>query len=57
MKRNLLIKHLNKFGCTLRREGANHSVYENSEKNTMSTVPRHPDVSDLLANTICVYFN
>ena len=39
MKRKVLIRHLGNEGCTLLREGSNHSVYINREKRKVSTVP------------------
>ncbi|MCJ7613088.1 MAG: type II toxin-antitoxin system HicA family toxin [Candidatus Aminicenantes bacterium] len=53
MKRKELIKHLEKCGCLLLREGANHSVYVNKNRKKVSTVPRHIEINDLLARKIC----
>jgi len=53
MKRNKIIKHLNKHGCFLFREGRRHSVYYNPENDKISTIPRHREIDDLLANKIC----
>jgi len=53
MKRKVLIRHLENEGCTLLREGSNHSVYINREKRKVSTVPRHKDINDFLAKKIC----
>ena len=52
MKRNLLVKHLTQNGCTMYREGARHSLYVSSNGN-IAAVPRHPDISDYTAKTIC----
>lgn len=52
MKRNLLIKHLQQNGCVLRREGSNHSLYE-SPNGIIVAVPRHPNIVDYTAKTIC----
>ena len=52
MKREKLIKHLVKNGCVLAREGKKHSIYENAQ-GIATTVPRHPDIRDDLAKTIC----
>lgn len=53
MKRKRLIKHLQKNGCELLREGANHSVYVNRNKKKVSTVPRHNEINELLVRKIC----
>lgn len=53
MKRKVLIRHLGNEGCTLLREGSNHSVYINREKRKVSTVPRHKEINDFLAKKIC----
>jgi hypothetical protein len=38
--------------CTLYREGARHSLYVSSNGN-IAAVPRHPDISDYTAKTVC----
>jgi len=48
-----LIRHLESQGCRLLREGANHSVYVNPAARKSSTVPRHGEVDEFLARTIC----
>ena len=53
MKRSALIKHLHKHGCELLREGAKHSWYSNPTLNKKSSVPRHTEIIDILANKIC----
>ena len=53
MKRKKLIKHLEKNGCVLLREGANHSIFVNREKKKVSTIPRHIEINDFLAKKIC----
>jgi predicted RNA binding protein YcfA (HicA-like mRNA interferase family) len=53
MKRRDLVRHLEKHGCELLREGSNHTVYVNRQARTASTVPRHRDVDDYLALKIC----
>jgi len=53
MKRNDLIKHLQKEGCTFVREGAKHSVFFNALTKRSSTVPRHSEVDNSLARKIC----
>lgn len=53
MKRHALLKHLRRYGCELFREGANHSMYWNPANRKTSSVPRHAEISDKLANKIC----
>ncbi len=53
MKRTALIKYLSSKGCHLLREGGNHSWWINPEKNMRSSIPRHSEIKDLLANKIC----
>ncbi|MCI0619896.1 type II toxin-antitoxin system HicA family toxin [Candidatus Wolfebacteria bacterium] len=53
MKRRLLISHLHKHGCLLLREGKKHSVFYNPKTEKTSTVPRHTEVSNMLARKIC----
>lgn len=53
MKRLEFLKHLHKHGCRLLREGANHSVFFNPETHRTSTVPRHTEIDNNLAQKIC----
>jgi predicted RNA binding protein YcfA (HicA-like mRNA interferase family) len=53
MKRRDLIRHLERNGCRLLREGGRHTVYVNPETRKCSTVPRHRDVLDFTAKKIC----
>ncbi len=53
MKRRDLIRHLERHGCKLLREGGKHSVFVNRQTRKVSTVPRHRDVNDQLARKIC----
>lgn len=53
MKRKALLRYLEVHGCTLLREGANHSVFVNKQNKKVSTVPRHTDINDFLAKKIC----
>lgn len=53
MKRNLLLRHLRVHGCHLKREGRSHSLWTNPATGTLEAVPRHTEVSDLLARKIC----
>lgn len=53
MKRRALLEHLHRHGCTLLREGANHTVYFNPPVRKISTVPRHTEINEDLARKIC----
>ena len=53
MKRNDLVRHLEKNGCEFLREGGNHTVYVNRMEKKVSTVPRHRKVDKYLAIRIC----
>jgi len=53
MKRNEFIKYLTKNNCELLREGAKHSIYFNRINKKQTTIPRHPDIDDLLCKIIC----
>jgi predicted RNA binding protein YcfA (HicA-like mRNA interferase family) len=53
VKRVDLIRHLERHGCELLREGSSHSVYVNRARGRTSTVPRHREINDRLARKIC----
>jgi mRNA interferase HicA len=53
MKRVALLKHLQKSGCMLLREGGKHSWWHNPASNKRSAVPRHNEINDQLAKKIC----
>jgi len=53
MKRADLVRHLEAHGCQLLREGSNHTVYVNRAARRTSTVPRHREINDYLAQKIC----
>jgi len=53
MKRRDLLRHLERHGCDLLREGGSHTVYVNRIKGKSSTVPRHREINDFLARKIC----
>jgi predicted RNA binding protein YcfA (HicA-like mRNA interferase family) len=53
MKRKDLVRHLERNGCILLREGGRHSVYINPRIKKCSTVPRHSEINDFLARKIC----
>jgi predicted RNA binding protein YcfA (HicA-like mRNA interferase family) len=53
MKRLDLLRHLERYGCTMLREGGSHSVYVNRAAGKVTTVPRHREINDFLAKKIC----
>ena len=53
MKRRVLIRHLERNGCELLREGSKHSIYTNHTKRKVSTVPRRNEIYDNLCIKIC----
>jgi mRNA interferase HicA len=53
MKRLELIRHLERHGCELLREGGNHTIYVNRARKKVSAVPRHREIVEFLAKKIC----
>jgi predicted RNA binding protein YcfA (HicA-like mRNA interferase family) len=53
VRRVALVRHLKANGCELLREGRRHSVFVHRERGTVTTVPRHREINDLLARKIC----
>ena len=53
MKRKDLIRHLNKEGCVLVREGGKYSVYMNPATKKEVPVTRHNEIADFAAKKIC----
>ena len=53
MKRLDLIRHIEKSGYVMLREGGNHTVYVNRLAKKVSTVPRHREINDFLTRKIC----
>ena len=53
MKGRALLQHLTRHGCALLREGARHSVDWNPANGNATTVPRHTEIADRLAMSIC----
>ena len=53
MKRGDLLRHLRRYGCYLKREGASHSLWCNQRTGAIEAVPRHTEVSNTLARKIC----
>lgn len=53
MKRRELIRRLEAHGCVMKREGGSHTIYWNPKSGRREPVPRHSEISDLLARKIC----
>ncbi len=53
MKQAKLIAYLEEQGCWFEREGSRHSLYFNPVNEQSTTVPRHREISDRLAEKIC----
>jgi predicted RNA binding protein YcfA (HicA-like mRNA interferase family) len=53
LKRRELLRHLQRHGCRLVREGGGHSIWENPAANRRTTVPRHREVVEHTARRIC----
>lgn len=57
MKRDQLIKHIEKHSCYFFREGKKHTIYCNSKNNKVSSIPRHREIDNMLAKKICKDLN
>jgi mRNA interferase HicA len=44
---------LRKYGCGRKREGSSHSLWLNPQTGAIEAIPRHTEVSNLLAEKIC----
>lgn len=53
MNTGALLRHLRSHGCVLKREGAGHSLWTNSRTGQTEAVPRHTEISNVLARKIC----
>jgi mRNA interferase HicA len=53
MKRTALLQHLRRHGCYLKREGRSHSLWCNPRTGAVEAVPRHTEISNVLAQKIC----
>ncbi|MDA1280801.1 MAG: type II toxin-antitoxin system HicA family toxin [Chloroflexi bacterium] len=52
MKRNDLIRQIEKLGCTFIRHGGKHDWYQNPDTGACQPVPRHREVNEHLARNI-----
>ena len=53
MKRGDLIRHLRRHGCLFLREGGAHSVWVNPETKETDFMPRHTEIDNQTARSIC----
>jgi hypothetical protein len=53
MKRRALMKHLNRHGCVVVREGRKHTIVQNPTNGAESQVPRHREIKSPTARAIC----
>jgi len=53
VKRGDLLRHLRFHGCILKREGRSHSLWMNPLTGAVEAVPRHTEISNTLARSIC----
>jgi mRNA interferase HicA len=53
MKREVLLKHLRKNSCYLKREGASHSLWMNPAIGAIEAIPRHREIPNKLVKKIC----
>ena len=53
MKQHVLLKHLRRYGCYLKREGSEHSLWANPANGVIEAVPRHVEIPDKLVRKIC----
>jgi len=53
VKRRDLLRHLKQHGCSLLREGGNHSWWHHPQQNRRSAIPRHNEIKELLVRKIC----
>jgi len=44
---------MRRHGCKKRREGSNHTIWANPDTRATAPIPRHTDISDVLARRIC----
>ena len=53
MRRRALLKHLDRHGCTVVREGSRHTIVKNPANGAESQVPRHREIKTGTAKGIC----
>jgi predicted RNA binding protein YcfA (HicA-like mRNA interferase family) len=53
MKRRDLERHLRAHGCEVLRDGANHAIWANRQRDLRAPVPRHREVPAGTVRAIC----
>ena len=53
MKRKELLRYLRSKGCEEVREAGKHSWWQNTKLNKRSAIPKHTEISNILAKKIC----
>jgi mRNA interferase HicA len=53
VKRGVLLRHLRRHGCYLKREGRSHALWCNPATGHVEAIPRHSEVANGLAEKIC----
>lgn len=53
MKRRDLERHLRDSGCEQLREGANHAIWANGDRDLRAPVPRHREIPAGTIRAIC----
>lgn len=54
MKRREFLRYLHEHGCSLLREGKQHSIYWNPSQRKTSSIPRHSEIDDFLQEKFAV---
>jgi len=57
MKRNLLLKEINKRGAVFIRHGGKHDIYRNPKTGAIEQIPRHSDIEEGIARNIIKRFS
>jgi predicted RNA binding protein YcfA (HicA-like mRNA interferase family) len=53
MKRRDLLRHVERQGCYLDREGSRHSIYRNPGNGRCAPIPRHQEIKEPVVRAIC----
>jgi mRNA interferase HicA len=53
MKRRDFVQHLERHGCVIHREGAEHTVFLNPRIRKAASVPRHNEIKTGTLRRIC----
>jgi mRNA interferase HicA len=53
VKRRALLRHLDRHGCVIVREGRRHTIMQNPANGAESQIPRHREIKTGTAKGIC----